>query len=178
MGKYYDKKVKDAPEYSVGDMVMLSAKHLKTRRPSKKLDHKMQGPFKITKVISPTAVRLELPRRWRVHNTFHVSLLEPLRISKKGLRAPPDADTVLEQIDEMEFDDDEELWEMDTILGSSCDAEGKVKYLTRWKGFPEPENWTEEPWESFAGLPSEGELRKFHRKYPQAARDRRLKIRG
>jgi len=176
MGKHYDKKSKDTPEYSIGDMVMLSGTHLKTRRPSKKLDHKMQGPFKVIKVISPTAVRLELPRRWRIHNTFHVSLLEPLRISKKGLRAPPVADATL--MDEMELsEDDEGLWEIDTILGSSCDAEGKVKYLTRWKGFPELENWTEEPWESFEGT-GEGALRSFHRKYRQAARDRRLRMRG
>jgi len=72
MSHHYDKWSNEAPKMKVGDLVMLSSKNLRTRHPSKKLDHKMQGPFKIEKVVSPNAVMLKLPRQWRLHNVFHV----------------------------------------------------------------------------------------------------------
>ena len=34
-----------APAYQVGDLVWLSTKNIRTTRPSKKLDHKNEGPF-------------------------------------------------------------------------------------------------------------------------------------
>jgi hypothetical protein len=60
--------------FEVGDKVWLSAKHIQTARPSKKLDYKRLDPFKITKVINRNAYRLELPNSMKVHNVFHVSL--------------------------------------------------------------------------------------------------------
>ena len=177
MGRYYDKKSKEAPKLKVGDLVMLNSKNLRTRRPSKKLDHKMQGPFEIEKVISPTAMRLKLPPRWRIHNAFHVSLLEPYRTSSKSSRAPPDPQRVLEEADEMDIDVEEGQWEIEEIMGSSYDKDGNVKYLTKWVGFPEEENWTEEPWEHFVGS-GEGMIKAFHKKHRNAARDPRVKLRG
>ena len=175
MKKYYDVKVKEAPQYRVGDLVMLNGKHLKTRRPCKKLDHKLQGPFKVAKILSPSAVKLTLPSTWGGPRSFHVSLLEPYRSSKKGLREPPDPDVVMRDADEL--DDDEGLWEIDEVIGSSIDSEGTVKYLTKWVGYPDPDNWTEEPYENFAeGSDGLGALRTFHRKFPNAARDMRMKM--
>jgi len=58
-------------------LVMLSGRNIKTRRPSKKLDHKNHGPFQIEKVVSPLTVHITLPRKWKIHNVFQVSLLEP-----------------------------------------------------------------------------------------------------
>ncbi|KAA8633036.1 hypothetical protein SMACR_09896 [Sordaria macrospora] len=78
MKEWADKKRTEAPVYEVGQLVMLNGKHIKTKRPSK-LDRKLHGPFKISQVISPTAVRLTLPKSWRIHDSFHVSLLEPYR---------------------------------------------------------------------------------------------------
>jgi hypothetical protein len=173
MRKHYDKRSRAAPKYQVGDLVMLNGKNLRTRRPSRKLDAKMHGPFKVIKVVSPSAIRIELPKRWRIHPTFHVSLLEPYRQSQKGLRPPAVA---VEDEDAMDLDE-EGLWEIDEILGSSCDSTGTIKYLVKWKGFPNEEDWTEEPWECFEGT-GEAALRKFHRKFPQAAKDRRVRLRG
>jgi hypothetical protein len=62
--------------FEVGDKVWLSAKHIQTARPLKKLDYKRLGPFKVTKVINRNAYRLELPYSMKVHNVFHVSLLD------------------------------------------------------------------------------------------------------
>jgi hypothetical protein len=77
MKKYANLKHKDAPEFKVGDLVILDGRHIQTRRPKDKLDHKKHGPFAIAKVVSLTAIRLSLPRKWKIYNTFHVSLLEP-----------------------------------------------------------------------------------------------------
>jgi hypothetical protein len=55
MGKYYDKRRQEAPPFKVGDLVLLDMRNIKKRRPAKKFDHKREGPFKIIKVISPTA---------------------------------------------------------------------------------------------------------------------------
>jgi len=52
MQRYTDPSRKMPPAYQVGDLVMLSGCNIKTRRPSKKLDHKNHGPFQIEKIIS------------------------------------------------------------------------------------------------------------------------------
>jgi hypothetical protein len=77
MKKYADLKRKDAPGFKIGDLIMLDGRHIQTRWPKDKLDHKKHGPFAIEKVVSPPAMRLSLPRKWKIHNTFHVSRLEP-----------------------------------------------------------------------------------------------------
>lgn len=64
--------------FKQGDQVSLKSKHLGINTlPSKKLFPLWMGPFTISRVISPTAYQLELPRFWRAHNVFHVSLLKP-----------------------------------------------------------------------------------------------------
>jgi hypothetical protein len=65
--KHYNRKVKshldlaDEPVFKVGDKVWLNAKDIATSRPSRKLDHKLLGPIRITKKISDLAYRLDLP---------------------------------------------------------------------------------------------------------------------
>jgi hypothetical protein len=107
--KYADLKRKDATEFKIGDLVMLDGRHIQTRRPKDKLDHKKHGPFAIEKVVSPTAMRLSLPRKWKIHNTFHVSLLEPYN---NGTRPPPD---LLKIIDESADIEGNEEWEIEEI---------------------------------------------------------------
>jgi len=41
IGRYYDRKAKQQPDFKVGDMVMLNAKNIRTKRPSKKLAPKL-----------------------------------------------------------------------------------------------------------------------------------------
>lgn len=47
MGRYYDQKAKQQPDFKVGDLVILNAKNIRTKRPSKKLALKLYGSFKI-----------------------------------------------------------------------------------------------------------------------------------
>ena len=39
------------------------------------------GPFPITRLIGPAAVRLRMPRSLRVHQSFHVSQVKPVKES-------------------------------------------------------------------------------------------------
>jgi hypothetical protein len=56
MKKYADLKCKDTPEFKIGDLIMLDGRHIQTRWPKDKLDHKKHGPFTIKKVVSLTAM--------------------------------------------------------------------------------------------------------------------------
>jgi hypothetical protein len=166
MKKYANIKRKDAPEFKIGDLVMLDGRHIQTRRLKVKLDHKKHIPFAIEKVVSPIAMRLSLPRKWKIYNTFQVSLLEPYN---NGTRPPPD---LLRIIDESADIEGNEEWEIEEIL-SSRKVKGKVLYRVKWKGYPLKKDHTEEPYESFivGGLQS---LQKFHSRNPGMPRDQRV----
>ena len=58
-----DKRRKNPPAFVVGQLVMLNARNIKTKRLAKRLDKKMLGPFRISKVISLNAIRLTLPTK-------------------------------------------------------------------------------------------------------------------
>src|SRR6266436_5516881 len=60
MKQYYDQNCQAVPEYKVGDRVWLSLQNYSSDHPMKKLDHKWAGPFLITKVVSPAAIKLRL----------------------------------------------------------------------------------------------------------------------
>ena len=75
-GAYAQEKSK-RKEYAVGDLVLLSSKNLRLPVPKKKMGLKYVGPFRILDAVGSQAYRLALPKQYRVHNVFHVSLLEP-----------------------------------------------------------------------------------------------------
>ena len=58
-------------------MVWLIRRHIRTNRPSDKLDSKRLGPFAVERKVGRAAYKLILPPTMQVHPTFHVSLLEP-----------------------------------------------------------------------------------------------------
>jgi len=75
--KYQNKKQKTAPQLKEGDRVYLLTKNLKTRKPSKKLNHVKVELFLIKKAKGPVNYELDLPKDAKVFLVFHVSLLEP-----------------------------------------------------------------------------------------------------
>ena len=72
--KYYDKRHKDIA-FKVGDMVLLLTRNLAVKNTPAKLQKRFVGPFKVTEKIGTQAYELKLPDHFKMHNVFHVSLL-------------------------------------------------------------------------------------------------------
>lgn len=73
---YRNERRKTMPQLKKGDKVYLLTKNLKTKKASKKLNHVKIGPFFINKQIGSVNYKLDLPPDIRIHQVFHVSLLE------------------------------------------------------------------------------------------------------
>ena len=100
-------------EFEVGEKVWLSTKHINTiTRPSKKLDSKRIGPYEVTERINANLYRLRLPHTMKLHDVFHVVLLDKYRPPTAGSR-PTEPDPVI-------VDDDvtEPEWEAERVIDS------------------------------------------------------------
>ena len=62
--------------------VWLNNKYIQTKR-NRKLEAKFFGPFWVLHPMGKQAYKLELPKKWKIHDIFHVSLLEQ-DTTKKG----------------------------------------------------------------------------------------------
>ena len=87
----YDKYRKPDPNLKSGELVWFLPRNVKTTRPSKKLEHKKMGPFRIIKNVGTSSYKLDLPASITIHNTFHISLLEPYEDNKfpSEIQTPP-----------------------------------------------------------------------------------------
>ena len=70
----HDKGVKPQ-SYAQGEKIWLNNKYLKTKQ-NHKLEIKFLGPFRVLHLVDKQAYKLKLPKKWRIHNVFHISLLE------------------------------------------------------------------------------------------------------
>jgi len=76
MKKYADRKRAEVDEYKVGDLVMLSTKDLKYQmvgRRTEKLMKRFVAPYKVQKIISLNAVKLESSSTVKIHPVVNVS---------------------------------------------------------------------------------------------------------
>lgn len=154
MKRFYDRKVKEAPDLVVGDFVWLVRRFVKTQRPSSKLDHKRLGPFKILATVGPLAFRLDLPPSMKIHPVFHVSLLERHNANTiPGRLQPPPAPVII---------DDEPEYEVAEILDSRIRRKS-IQYLVDWVGYDASHRlWL--PLSSLGG--SEEAIQEFHQRNP------------
>jgi hypothetical protein len=138
-------------------MVYLSTENIKTVRG--KLKERWAGPFAINAVVAGgSAVRLDLPKQWKVHQTFHVNLVKPYVASRHQWPGRAQQDRVVPVI----VDGDIE-WEIEAIIGKSVEEvikkerqrvvsnSGAVRwpwvkvtrdvlwYLVKWKGYDDVE---------------------------------------
>ncbi len=70
----HDKGVKSR-NYVSGEKVWLNSKYIQTKR-NKKLESKFFGPFRVLHAVEKQVYKLKLPTKWKIHDVFHVSLLE------------------------------------------------------------------------------------------------------
>jgi hypothetical protein len=61
--------------WTTGQLVWLEGKNLPLPYGTAKLAPRRHRPFKITKIITPVAVQLELLAQWNIHPVFHTSLI-------------------------------------------------------------------------------------------------------
>ena len=98
-------------------------------RPSKKLDDRRFGPFKVEKKEGLASYCLKLDRKWRnIHPVFHECLLHPYRLGEYQSQQkpiPPPPEIVM----------DVEEHEIEQILDSRRSG-NTIEYLVNWKGFP------------------------------------------
>lgn len=145
------------PRLDVGDLVYLKSKDYCTARPSKKLDYKNLGPFKILERINEVAYRLRLPCTMKIHDVFHVSLLEPKAKDVFPLQVNPEPAPVII--------DGEQEFVVDTILDSKIKRK-RVVYFTHWKGY----GIQDRTWEPISSFIVDDEISEdliaFHRNHP------------
>ena len=141
-----------------GQQVWLLTTNVRSQRPSKKLDYKRLGPFKISEVVNLVTYRLKLPKKMRIHPVFHVSLLEPYHKNTMEGRIPPPPPPIGEITDE----GDEREWEVEGILDSRLYYR-KLQYLVTWKGFLKKDD----SWEPAEGVKHcQALIRQFHHDHP------------
>ena len=103
------------------------------------------GPFTVKNKLGPVTYELNLPKSWKIHNRFHVTLLTPVEendIYGKHFQKPPP-----------ELVHGEEEWEVEAIINHRV-RRGKRHYLVHWKGYPA----SERTWENTRDLKNSQEL--------------------
>jgi len=168
ISKYYNRKVaNEEPKFKVGDWVMVNAKNIKTKHPTKKLDYKLRGKFQIEKLIGTCAYSLKLPPiAGKIQPVFHISLLEPYHSNTiPGRRSPTPPYVDLE----------EQEWFVGWIVTSGI-RKGQVEDLVSWKGYgPDVSTW--EPYENLKDG-AEDTVRKYHLDNPQKPWDPEVLVSG
>jgi len=112
MKKQFDKKRRNSQGLKVGDNMWLENKNIHSNQPSKKLDNKRYGLFRISKDIGSGAFELELSEGWMIHNVFNKDLLtryiEPkFKGQHMELASPP---TIINEEEEYEIEEVRKHW--------------------------------------------------------------------
>ena len=107
------------PHFRPGDMVWFHSKKTRSARPSRKLDHKREGPFEIMEdqnLNTPHPYRVSFPIDIKVPSVQHICELEPAPNDPyPGQIVPPPPPVEI---------DSEEEWEVEEML------DAKIRY---WK---------------------------------------------
>ena len=127
----------------VGAEVMLSTENLAMGDRTRKLAARYVRPFKVTRMVTPVTVELELPPSMsRIHNRFHVSLLKLFK-----------ADNTLPGRTQVSrpapiLMDGTEMWKVERVLRHRIAKNGSTEYLIKWHGYPDSDN----SWEPSSGV--------------------------
>ena len=156
----HDKGIKPR-SYVPSDKVWLNSKYIKTKQ-NRKLGAKFFRPFRVLHPAGKQAYKLELPRKWRIPDVFHVLLQEQDTTWKER---------VDKNATELDADDNEGgEYKVETIQNSSVYAKESKSghlpefyYLVSWKDYPEEEN----TWEPHLAVQHLRKLiNSFHKDHP------------
>ena len=100
---YADRYRINAPTFNPGDKIRIRRDNiLPSTRPSPALDYRFIGPFEVIQAVGPSAYRIKLPKKYRIHNVFHVSRLEPYATSQNVPRLqqpdPPEPELINDEL--------------------------------------------------------------------------------
>jgi hypothetical protein len=128
--------------YLEGAEVLLNTKNIRLKVVGvPKLLPRWVGPFKVKKVISRVAMKLDLPPEWKIHDAFHVSLLKPYERSNRHQPLPHP----------ITFEEGTPVFEVESIIKVRLVKRGRKvnkEYLVKWAGFTQEHN----TWEPEAHL--------------------------
>ena len=122
--------------FTVGQLVLLSTKNLKYwPNRARKLLPRFVGPFEVSRAIlkrgETTAVTLNLPEGWKIHPTFHVSLIKAyVDDGSPMIRANPDHFRTTE----------EPIYEISKIVDHKLES-GLLKYYVQWLHSDHVHSW-------------------------------------
>ena len=162
----WDKEARKPLEYSPGDMVYIEATHIKSTRPSRKLDDKRFGPFKILQKIGFASYKIELPPSWKgKHPVYNEMYLTPYRSPEYPRQKKPPPPPPIELEDGEKEYEIEEILDVRRLPTRKRGRPGKFKYLIHWKGWDNPEDHT---WEHVDNLDNAKEMiKKYHEDHPE-----------
>jgi hypothetical protein len=123
----------------------------------KKLDDKRYGPFNVIEKVGKASYKLKLPATWKkVYPVFNEVLLTPFTPAKYPSQKKPDPPPPV-------IVDGEEEYEVEELMDSKL-VRGGIKYLVKWKGYPNQVDWTWEPEDKIL----QDNRNEFHEKHPNA----------
>ena len=136
-----------------GQKVWLDSQNLKTLY-HKKIRPKQEGPFEIDEVLGPVTYWLKLLETWKIHNVFHVVLLQPYTETEAhGNNYPKPPPDLLEG---------EEVYTIELILKHWCRGQG-YQYYILWEGYP----ITEASWELELAFSTDGDMLALYKQWHQ-----------
>jgi hypothetical protein len=165
----YANKRRREVKFQVGDKVMLATSHFDhipdVANAKRKLGPRAYGPYTVKEVVTPVALRLDLPASMHIHPVIHVSHLREYKTSEQyPERVEPEPPPPLEIGGEQYY--------MVEALRNHRFVRGHLQFLVKWENYTEEHN----EWRPYADLQQDmkaavlkplAEAYRVHRKLPK-----------
>jgi hypothetical protein len=147
-------KKRRAPDFDVGDLVMVQKKGWRTDRPTTRLDSQQVGPYKILRKKG-FSFEVDLPSSFKGSHTMHASRLRRFEndpLPGQHVEPPPP-----------EVIDSEPEWEVERVEASRLHR-GKLQYQVSWTGWDPDETY----YDASNLKNSATRIKEFHDRHPTA----------